>query len=138
MVENQADFLFHHRAIENGKEIARPQRPFVPGTDVSNWGWGALGAAIVWGLTFARARFLWFPLHPLAFLMAGSFPIAKLWTSFLIGWATKSLVLRFGGQDTAQRLRPFMLGLILGNAAAMVLWMLAGFFLGSQIPYWPA
>lgn len=109
-----------------------------PGVELAHGGWLGVGAAIVWSLTFARARFLWFPLHPLAFLMAGSFPISKLWGSFFIGWAVKSLILRFGGQDTALRFRPFMLGLILGNAAAMVLWMIAGFFLGSQIQYWPA
>ena len=109
-----------------------------PGVEFANWGWLGLGASIVWMLTLARSHFLWFPLHPLAFLMAGSYPITKLWASFFIGWATKSLILRFGGQDTAHKFRPFMLGLILGNAAAMMLWMIAGFFLGSQIPYWPA
>jgi hypothetical protein len=109
-----------------------------PEVNLANWGWLGLGASTVWALTFARIRFLWFPLHPLAFLVAGSYPIGRLWASFFIGWAIKSLVLRFGGQDTAHKLRPFMLGLILGNAVAMTLWMIAGFFLGSQIPYWPA
>jgi hypothetical protein len=109
-----------------------------PGVDFQNWGWLGLGGGIIWGLTFARARFLWFPLHPLAYLMAGSYPMSRLWTSFFLGWATKSLILRFGGQDTAHKFRPFMLGLILGNAVAMLLWMIIGFFLGSQIAYWPA
>ncbi|RYX84287.1 hypothetical protein EON83_10250 [bacterium] len=123
------------QSVLNGTRRVLTQQP---GVEASNWMWLATGAAIVWALTFMRARFLWFPLHPLAFLMAGGFPITKLWASFFIGWATKSLVLRFGGNDTAQRVRPFMLGLILGNAAAMMLWMLVGFFMGSQIPYWPA
>ena len=37
-----------------------------------------------------------------------------------------------------EKMRPFMLGLILGNAVAMMLWVIVGFFLGSQIAYWPA
>lgn len=109
-----------------------------PGVEVLNWGWLAVGAGIVWSLAFARARFLWFPLHPLAFLMAGSFPISKLWPSFFVGWAVKSVILHYGGYEMAQKFRPFMLGLILGNASAMVLWMIFGFFRGSQISYWPA
>jgi hypothetical protein len=109
-----------------------------PGVTVMNWGWLTVGAGIVWGLTFMRARFLWFPLHPLAYLMAGSFPIIKLWPSFFVGWAFKTAILHYGGYELSQKFRPFMLGLILGNAGAMVLWMIFGFFKGSQISYWPA
>ena len=109
-----------------------------PGVSASNWGWMATGAALVWAMAFARARFVWFPLHPLAFIVSSGFPIGKLWLSFFIGWLTKSLLLKFGGQDSVQSVRPFMIGLILGNAAAMVLWMIYGFFAGTQIPYWPA
>ena len=108
------------------------------GVRASHWGWMGLGAAIVVGLTLARARFLWFPLHPLGFLVAGGYPVKQLWFSFFLGWATKTLMLNFGGADAAQRLRPFMIGLILGNATAMVLWLIYGFFAGSQIAFWPA
>jgi len=106
--------------------------------DITNWGWLAVGACIVYLLVMARARFLWFPLHPLAYIVSSGFPIGKLWPSFLIGWLVKSILLRFGGQDWANRVRPFMIGLILGNAAAMVLWMIVGFFKGTQITFWPA
>ena len=109
-----------------------------PGVSASNWGWIATGAALVWAMAFARARFVWFPFHPLAFIVSSGYPISRLWLSFFIGWATKSLLLKFGGQDSVQAVRPFMIGLILGNAAAMVLWMIYGFFAGAQIPYWPA
>ncbi len=109
-----------------------------PGVAASNWGWMASGAGLVWGLAFARARFAWFPLHPLAFIVSSGYPIGRLWLSFFIGWAIKSGLLKFGGQDSVQAVRPFMIGLILGNAAAMVLWMIYGFFAGAQIPYWPA
>ncbi len=109
-----------------------------PGVSLSNWTWMASGAGLVWAMAFARARFVWFPLHPLAFIVSSGFPITRLWLSFFIGWLIKSLLLKFGGQDSVQTVRPFMIGLILGNAAAMVLWMLYGLFAGTQIPYWPA
>lgn len=110
---------------------ARPELP------VSNWGWMIVGAGVVWLLTCARARFLWFPLHPLAYLVGSGSPLGKMWPSFFIGWAIKTLLLKFGGQDAAARTRPFMIGLILGNATAMVLWTIYGIFSGTQIPYWP-
>lgn len=100
--------------------------------------WMAIGATIVLLLTFARARLGWFPLHPLGFLVASNFPIEKLWFSFFVGWTCKSLVLRFGGQDVYRLVRPFMIGLILGNLCAMVWWMIVGFWTGTQITYWPA
>jgi hypothetical protein len=109
-----------------------------PGVSASNWGWLSVGAGIVLLLTLARMRFLWFPLHPLGFIVSSGFPITKLWFSFFIGWAVKTLLLKFGGQSSANSVRPFMIGLILGNAAAMVLWMVYGFFAGTQISYWPA
>ena len=109
-----------------------------PGVSATNWGWMASGAALVWIMTFARARFLWFPLHPLAFIVSSGYPITRLWLSFFIGWLVKSLLLKFGGADSVAKFRPFMIGLILGNAAAMVLWMIYGFFADAQIPYWPA
>jgi len=46
--------------------------------------------------------------------------------------------LRFGGNDTNIRVRPFMIGLIFGNIAAMVFWMLVGFKTGNHAQYWPA
>jgi hypothetical protein len=78
----------------------------------------------------------WFPFHPLAYLAAGSAPLGRMWFSFLLGWTVKSLLLRFGGTDSVAAARPFMIGLILGNVAAMVAWMIYGFFAGTQIMYW--
>jgi hypothetical protein len=109
-----------------------------PGVDPNNVLWMGVGAAVVMALTVARSRFLWFPLHPLGYLIAPGYPISRLWFSFFLGWAIKTLIMRFGGGDTYLRVRPFMIGLILGNLCAMVFWMCVGFFKGTQIQYWPA
>jgi hypothetical protein len=127
--------------------VSGPQVPFSgvanilktqPGVEPANWLWTAVGALTVYGMMLARSRFLWFPLHPLGYLAAFSFGISKLWLSFFVGWATKTLIMRFGGSSSYISVRPFMIGLILGNLTSMVLWMLLGFRLGSQISYWPA
>ncbi len=129
---------FSHGAAESAFRGAATMMSAQPTVSAFDWTWIASGAGLVWLMMFARARFIWFPLHPLAFIVSSSYPITRLWLSFFIGWACKSLLLRFGGADAVARFRPFMIGLILGNAAAMVFWLIYGFFAGSQIPYWPA
>lgn len=109
-----------------------------PGPDAGRFLWMGTGAAAVCAMIFARSRLLWFPLHPLGYIMAPSFPMNQLWFSIFAGWLIKTQVMRYGGNDTHQQLRPMMIGLILGNLVAMVCWMLYGFRAGTQISYWPA
>lgn len=44
--------------------------------------------------------------------------IVLFWYSFLLGWATKGLVVRFGGNRVCQGLKPFFIGLIAGELCA--------------------
>lgn len=108
------------------------------GINFGNIVWTGVGAIVVLLLTLARARFVAFPLHPLGFIVSTGFPLSNLWLSFFIGWLAKTLFMKYGGNDAVVRARPFFIGLILGNACAMVFWMLFGFWRGSQIGYWPA
>jgi len=101
-------------------------------------GWMLVGAGAVLLLTFTRSRLLWFPLHPLGYIVASNYPIERLWFAFFLGWAIKSLILRFGGHEIYRAVRPVMIGLILGNLSAMVAWMIVGFFTGNHTAYWPA
>jgi hypothetical protein len=90
-------------------------------------------------MTVARSRFLWFPLHPLGYIVATGYPIQRLWFSFFLGWAIKTLVMKYGGGGAYSQFRPFMIGLIFGNISAMVFWMLLSLWLGIQPSgYWPA
>jgi len=122
------------RVFTGASAILREQ----PGVQPGSLGWMGVGMSVVWMLTFLRSRFVWFPLHPLGYIAAPSYGLLQLWFSFFLGWAIKTLLTKFGGNEAYLRARPFMIGLIFGNAAAMVLWMLLGFRLGGQIPYWPA
>jgi len=108
------------------------------GFEAQRVGWIALGAGVVYLLMAARARVLWFPLHPLGYIVASGYPMTRLWFSFFIGWLVKSLVMRFGGEDAAAPVRPFMIGLIFGNLSAMVFWAILSLIYGQAIAYWPA
>jgi hypothetical protein len=93
------------------------------GVSVANWIWLALGAIIMLGIVFARSYLIWFPLHPLGFLMCLTYPMNTLWFSILLGWLAKCLITRFGGTDTYRKTTPLFLGLALGDVAMMLLWL---------------
>jgi len=70
-----------------------------------------------------RQQFLWFPLHPIAYILGDGFQGSLRWLPFLIGWALKSLVLRYGSVGLYRRLQPTALGLVLGEYSAGALWL---------------
>ena len=77
--------------------------------------------AIVGGFLFAaflqamRVRFFWWPFHPLAYAVSGSWEMNLLWLPLFIAWLTKVLLLRYGGMRTYSGALPFFYGLILGQ-----------------------
>lgn len=109
-----------------------------PELQPNNIAWMGVGATLVCAMAFARSRFMWFPLHPMGFLLASGGSMGRWWFPYFAGWLIKSIVMKYGGSDAYRAARPFMLGLILGNIAAMVFWMLIGLHSGVQVPWWPA
>jgi len=81
----------------------------------------SVGIAMVAGFLFAaflqamRVRFVWWPFHPLAFAVSGSWEMNLLWTPLLIAWVVKTVILRYGGVKTYSASLPFFYGLILGQ-----------------------
>jgi len=74
-----------------------------------------LGFGLV--LVFAILRFSvkkW-PLHPVIFLVWGTWPLKMFFYSFFIGWLVKVLVQRFGGGQVYMRLKPLFIGMVLGE-----------------------
>jgi hypothetical protein len=88
------------------------------------WFWTGFGVFLTAGMMLLRSRFAWFPLHPIGYLMAQSYPIQVLWFSMFIGWSSKTLITRFGGTDSYRRTIPLFLGLALGDVAMMLFWLL--------------
>ncbi|MEN6643023.1 MAG: DUF6785 family protein [Armatimonadia bacterium] len=82
--------------------------------------YGASGAYL-FGLGFTlflaamRSQFLWWPFHPVGYLVSGSFGLFRLWLPIFITWTIKSLLLRYGGLDAYRKAWPFFIGLILGE-----------------------
>lgn len=76
-----------------------------------------VGIAVATGLIGLHRKFLWWGISPLGFVVASSENITgQIWSSVFVGWLIASLVRRFGGLRLHLTLRPFFLGLILGDA----------------------
>ena len=99
----------------------------------------ALGAVAQFLLMFASQRFLWWPIHPIAFPVSGLWTTHHLMPSIFLAWLVKTLVLRYGGVTLYRRTRPFFLGLILGHYVAGGLWIVIDGFTGmtgNYLFYW--
>ena len=68
-----------------------------------------------------RTRFVWWPFHPVGYLVAGSFGLFLMWVPIFVTWLIKSLLLRYGGLSAYRAARPFFFGLIFGEFSAAFL-----------------
>lgn len=82
--------------------------------------------ALVILFTWLRFRFARWPLHPLLFLMLGTWSSRSLAFSFLIGGLVKHVVMKYGSGRLYQRLKPLMIGLIAGEMLAAVIPVIVG------------
>ena len=99
----------------------------------STWLHIGTGAAIMGGLMAVQYRFLWWPFHSLGFPVSCVF--GKMWFSVFIAWLIKSTVLKYGGLTLFNRLKPFFLGLVLGEAVVAGTWVLIDYITGMQNNY---
>lgn len=91
-----------------------------------------IGGGIMVFLFMMRRLFLWWPFHPIGYVMAGSYSIYHLWWSTFLGWLAKVSVLRFGGLRGYQKLKPFFIGLVLGECVVVGGWVVIDLILGTK------
>ncbi|MFC1714049.1 DUF6785 family protein [Candidatus Poribacteria bacterium] len=84
--------------------------------------------------TIMRLRFLWWNLHPLGYPLAGYYHFERLWFPFLISWAVKWAILKYGGIKLYRKAFPLFLGLVLGEFIIGSLWGIIG-LLSSKPTY---
>jgi hypothetical protein len=96
--------------------------------------WATVGGGVLaLVLSLMRYQYVWFPFHPLGYAMQCSYG-DLLWWPFLLVWACKTLVLRYGGMALYRRLIPGFLGFALGHyAVAGIFWGLLGAFSGEAV-----
>ncbi|BCM94397.1 hypothetical protein IAD21_06304 [Abditibacteriota bacterium] len=94
------------------------------GSAVVRWIFLGVGMSLTYAMMLARSRFAWFPLHPIGYMVALTYPGATFWVSIFLGWLCKVLITRFGGGEAYRRTTPAFLGLALGDVAMIVFWLL--------------
>lgn len=99
--------------------------------------WFSIGGGFTFLLYAMRARFWWWPFHPLGYAMGCAWPATVYWSSFFVGWMVKSAILRYGGATSYRNFRPFFLGLILGEFGSGILWALLSGLFGVLSPAIP-
>jgi hypothetical protein len=100
------------------------------GFRITSWIHIGLGGAITGALMLAQYRFLWWPFHYLGYPISCVF--GRMWLGVFVAWMIKGVILKYGGITLFSRLRPFFLGLILGEAVAAGFWVIVDSFTGMQ------
>ncbi len=88
--------------------------------------WTIAGVALVIAVSAARLRLPWWPIHPVLFLIWGTWGVGHLGFSFLLGWALKSAIVRTAGLRAFASLSPLMIGVIGGELLAALGWQITG------------
>jgi hypothetical protein len=103
-------------------------------TDWTSIQWIGIGGGVTAALVHLRTRFLWWPFHPSGYVLAhAGLAMTWVWFPMLMGWALKSVVLRYGGMKLYRAWIPFFLGLILGDIGIGVIWALIGAALNMNV-----
>ena len=92
-----------------------PTSTEMPGANMRGWLFKGIGGAFEFLLMWGQHRWYWWPLHPIGFTIAFGWLTSSIWFSALIAWILKAIILHVGGGKLFQTLKPFFLGLILGE-----------------------
>jgi hypothetical protein len=89
-------------------------------------------------LMLARHHFLWWPLHPIGYPIGAVWLMDQLWFSIFLAWLIKLVAMKYGGPRLYRRMRPFFLGLILGQFAIAGAWLIVDYFTGmtDNVVFW--
>ncbi|HJN15945.1 MAG TPA: DUF6785 family protein [Armatimonadota bacterium] len=80
------------------------------------------GAVFALLLGAARMRITGWPFHPAGYALGMVFGLDYVWMPILIAWASKGLLLRYGGLRAHAAVIPFICGLILGEFVVGSFW----------------
>ena len=94
----------------------------MPEANMRGWIFRGIGALAEGFLMWAQHRWFWWPFHPVGFAIGVGWLTSQIWFSALVTWLLKLVILRFGGLRLFQGLKPFFLGLILGEVSVNGVW----------------
>lgn len=132
---NFETWIFKYGAVLPYEYMVQKMRnPFGP--DLKRFSFFGIGAFAMGLLTFLRARFPWWPLHPIGLTLATAWPIKMTAFSLFLGWASKWIIVRLGGIQLYRKARPFFFGLILGYFTGVAISNIIDFIWFSGQGHW--
>jgi hypothetical protein len=94
---------------------------------------GSAGFAML--LALLRARYTWFPFHPMGFALGVGGTCDRWWFALLLCSVFKGVIIHYGGVRGFQKAAPFFMGLVLGNYIVACLWSLIAVWCNEPM-YW--
>jgi hypothetical protein len=77
-------------------------------------------------LAVMNSKFVWWPFHPVGYAYGLNTEMPGLWSFYFIAWIIKTLTIRFGGYETAKKIYPFFIGLVIGSAGVSAIYSVIG------------
>jgi hypothetical protein len=91
--------------------------------DYSTMTFMGVGFGITSLLLALKMRFLWWPFHPIGFVLGVSpAEMVYIWVPVFISWFLKLIILKYGGLKAYRKAIPFFVGLILGDYTMGGIW----------------
>ena len=72
------------------------------------------------------------PLHPVGFVVSGTWIMDNVWFSIFLAWMIKAVVLKYAGPGGYRTTRWFVLGIILGQFVVGGFWLVIDGFTGMK------
>lgn len=103
---------------------------FITNVDAKGIGIGFLVTLL---LSFLRSTFMWFPLHPLGYVLATTYFARGAWCLAFIAWLTRIIVLRIGGAHSIRKgLVPFCIGMFLACIVSVIFFDVVSMYLRAH------
>ena len=112
------------------KDMAPRIAAELTGPRLDAWLFMGIGGGVMASLMWMRHHLLWWPLNPLGYAISANWKTGHIFASALIAWLLKLVILKYGGPRLYRSLRPFFLGLILGEVVAAGAWLVADYITG--------
>ena len=108
------------RAMGNGQLVTPQTAPlnFMANSDATGLG---IGFVVTFILAILRSVFVWFPLHPLGYVLATTYFGRTMWFTAFVAGLVRVIVLRIGGAHTIRRgLIPFCVGMFIACIVSII------------------
>ncbi|MFC1713841.1 DUF6785 family protein [Candidatus Poribacteria bacterium] len=96
------------------------------GTDYLYIVYCIIGAAITMVLATLNRYFVWWPFHPLGYILGGEWMLRYFWFSIFLAWMIKWIILKYGGMKAHRKAVPIFIGITVGDATMIALWSIYG------------